>query len=250
MPIPEGPPLTVVDQVRRLRVPGKRADAAQAGLREQRIVRQAVVLEQRLQYAGSAAKPKAIDGQHRDFGINLEPCIARGRMSARHGFAHDHPQCVERRYVVAAGEQKLVAERMLRAAVVVAQAAVFGAGQVQGDVVGRVRRAARRSARSAGSCRATSRSWPSRSPRPRSVGGRSREHRPAFSLASPRLPAVRTRTDPLAPMELLSPNGTGARRLSPRHICDEGNAVDATASIQRTARLRVCHPPVGDAASR
>ena len=72
-------------------------------------------------------------------GSTWNPRIAGGSMATRHGLAHDHPQCVERGYVVAAGEQELVAERMLRATVVVAQAPVFGAREVQGDVVGRVR---------------------------------------------------------------------------------------------------------------
>ena len=135
---PRGPAVDVVDQVGRLRVSGKRTDAALPGLCEEWIVRQAVVLEQRLQNARTAAKAEAVDGQHRDLRIDVEPRIAGGRMPARHGLAHDHPQCVERGYVVAAGEQQLVAEGMLRTPVVVAQAAVLGACQVQGDVVGRI----------------------------------------------------------------------------------------------------------------
>ena len=39
---------------------------------------------------------------------------------------------------MAAGEHELVAEGMLGAAIVVAQAAEFGSGEVRGDVEGRV----------------------------------------------------------------------------------------------------------------
>ena len=76
------------------------------------------------------------------FGIDVEPLVAGGGVPARHRFAHDHPQRIQRRDVVAAGQEQLVAERVFRPPVVVAQAAVLGARQMQADVVGRVRQGA------------------------------------------------------------------------------------------------------------
>ena len=132
------PAVHVVDEVRRLGVAGERPDAAQPRLGEERIVRETVVFEQRLQCASAAPEAQRVDGQHGDFGIDVEALLASGRMTPRHRFAHDHPQRVQRRDVVPAGQKQLVAERMLRRPVVVAQAAVLRPRQVQRDVVGRV----------------------------------------------------------------------------------------------------------------
>ena len=117
---------------------GKRADAAQSGLLEQRVVGKAQVFEKASQCARAAPETQAVDGEHGDFGVDVEARSPRRGMAARHGFAHDHPQRVKRRNVVAAGQQQLVAERVLGPPVVVAQAAVLRPGQVQSDVVGRI----------------------------------------------------------------------------------------------------------------
>jgi hypothetical protein len=64
--------------------------------------------------------------------------FAGGLEAALKRLAHDHSEGVAGRDVVAAGEHELVAEGMLRTAIVVAEAAEFGSGEMRGDIEGRV----------------------------------------------------------------------------------------------------------------
>ena len=111
------------------------ADAAQPGLREQRVVGQAVIGEQGGQGAGPAPEPETVDRQQSQLRIRVVAVIAGGGAAARQRFAHDHPQRVGGGDVVAAGEQEAVRERVLGVTVVVAQPTGVGARQVECDVV-------------------------------------------------------------------------------------------------------------------
>ena len=111
------------------------ADAAQLGLREQRVVGQAVIGEQGGQGAGPAPEPETVDRQQPQLRIRVVAVIAGGGAAARQRFAHDHPQRVGGGNVVPAGEQEAVRERVLGPAVVVAQPTGVGARQVERDVV-------------------------------------------------------------------------------------------------------------------
>ena len=99
------PAVHVVDEVGGFRMSRQGADAAQLGLREQRIVLQAGVLQQRGQGAGAAPKAKAVYGQHGDARVHAKALVAGGRVPPRHRLAHDHPQRVERWDVVPSGQQ-------------------------------------------------------------------------------------------------------------------------------------------------
>ena len=134
-----GAAVDVVDEIGGLGMAGQRADAAQPGLGEQRVAGEAGVGQQGPQRPRPAAEAQAVDGQHRDVRVDPVAVVAGRGVASGHRLAHDDPQGVQGRDVVAAGQQQLVAERVLRAAVVVAQAAVLRPRQVQGDVVRRVR---------------------------------------------------------------------------------------------------------------
>ena len=95
----------VVDQIGGLGMASQRAYAPQLRLREQGIVDQAVVLEQAREHAGTAPEAEAVDGQEGDLGVDMVAGIPGRCVATGHGFAHDHPKRVERRDVVAAGEQ-------------------------------------------------------------------------------------------------------------------------------------------------
>ena len=142
----------VVGDVDALGVAGQRLDAAQLGLREERMAGEPLVLEQRRQRAGAAAKAQRVNRQHRDVRIHVIARVAGGRMAARHRLAHDHPQRVARRDAVPAGQHELVAEGVLGPPVVEPQAAQVGPGQVRGRRCRACRRAGRRSVRSVRSC--------------------------------------------------------------------------------------------------
>ena len=132
---------TAVDVVRgvdRLGVARQRTDAPDLRLREQRVVSEAVLLEQRFERAGPAAESQRVDRQDRDVGVAGETFVAGRRMLAPQRFVQDHPQRVAGRNTVTAREHELVRERELGFAQVVAQPSQVGPGQVTGDVVGRI----------------------------------------------------------------------------------------------------------------
>ena len=68
----------VVGDVDALRVAGERLDAARLGLREQRMVGQPLVLQQRLQRAGAAAEAERVDRQDRHLRIDVVAPVAGG----------------------------------------------------------------------------------------------------------------------------------------------------------------------------
>ena len=128
----------VIRQVRRLRVTRQRADPANLRLREQRVIGQPVVLQQRVQRLATAPEPQRVDRQHPDVRVHGVLRVARRRVLPRHRLAHDHPQRVRRRDVVPARQHEAVAIRMLRPSVVVSQRPVLRAAQVQRHVVRRI----------------------------------------------------------------------------------------------------------------
>ena len=79
MPMPDGPPLTSLVTSMRLDVAGQRADAAALGLREQRMIGEPLILQQRLQRAGAAAEAQRVDRQHRDRRLDVVAAVA-GRL--------------------------------------------------------------------------------------------------------------------------------------------------------------------------
>ena len=90
------------------------------------------------QGSGAAAKTQRIDAQNGILRVHIVARIARARMLARHGLAHDHPQRIRGGDIMPACEHELVAERMLGLAVVVAQSAQLRPGQMHGNVERRV----------------------------------------------------------------------------------------------------------------
>ena len=128
----------VVGHVGGLGVSGEGANAAQSGLREERVIVEAVVLQEGCQGAGAASKAEGVNGQNGVVRIDLVAGVAGSSMLAAERLAHDHPQGVGGGDVVPAGEHELVAERVLGAAVIVPQAAQVRPGKVQRDVVRRV----------------------------------------------------------------------------------------------------------------
>ena len=133
-----GAAIDVVGDVDGFRVAGEGFDAAQFGLGEERMVGESLGFEESFQSAGAAAESEGVDGQHGVVRIGLVALVAGGFEAALQRLAHDHPQGVAGGDVVAAGEHELVAEGMLGAAIVVAQATELGSGEVRGDVEGRV----------------------------------------------------------------------------------------------------------------
>ena len=120
--------------------PGERVNAAPAflRLREERVVGEPLILQQRLQRAGAAAEAERVDREEAVLRRDVVLLVA-GRLELPvQRLAHDHPEGVARRRAMAGGEHELVAVGMLRPAVVVAQAAELRPGQVHRDVVRRI----------------------------------------------------------------------------------------------------------------
>ena len=133
-----GSAVHVVGEVGAFGVAGERADTAALGFGEQRMIGQTIFLQDRRQRARAAAETQRVDAEHRDVRIDVIALVAGGLVFARQRFAHDHPQRVAGGDAVAAGQHELVAVGMLGTAIVVAQAAEVGTGEMHGDVVGRV----------------------------------------------------------------------------------------------------------------
>ena len=129
----------VIGDVGGFRMAGQRLNAARFGLREQRMIRQSIVLEQSLHRARAAAESERIDRQNRDVRIGEIALVARRFELARQSLAHDHPQRVTGGDAVPAGEHELVAIGMLGTAIIVAQAAQLRPGQMDRHVVRRIR---------------------------------------------------------------------------------------------------------------
>ncbi len=120
-----GAAVDVVGDVGRFDVAGERADSAALGLGEQRMIGEAVVLEQRREGAGAAPEAERVDRQHRELGVDVIAAIARGFVLPIERLAHDHPQRVAGRGAVARGQHELVAIRMLGTPIVEVQAAAL-----------------------------------------------------------------------------------------------------------------------------
>ncbi len=133
-----GSAVDVVGEVGAFGVTGQRADAASLGFGEERMIGQAVFLQDCRQCARAAAKAERIDAEHGDVRIDVIALVAGGFVLARQSLAHDHPERVAGGDAVAARQHELVAVGMLGTAIVVAQSAEVGTGQMHGDVVGRV----------------------------------------------------------------------------------------------------------------
>ena len=116
----------VVGDVDALRVAGERLDAAMARLREQRMVGEPLVLQQRLHRAGAAAEAERVDRQNRHLGVGVVAPVARERELPLQRLPHDHPQRVAGGNAVPAGQHELVAVGMLRPPVVEPQPARSG----------------------------------------------------------------------------------------------------------------------------
>ena len=142
-----GSTVHVVGEVGGFRVARERADAALFRLREERMIGEADVLQQRGQRARAAAESKRVDGQHGGVRIDVVAAVARLFEPARQRLPEDHPQGVARRNAVARGHHESVAVGMLGTPVIVAQPAEVRPGEVQRDIVRRVRQ---RSAEMAG----------------------------------------------------------------------------------------------------
>ena len=142
----------VIGDVDAFGMAGQRLDAARLGLGEQRMVGQTVVLQQGLQRARAAAESERIDRQHGDLGIDVIALVAGQLELALQRLAQDHPQRVAGRHAVARRQHELVAEGMLGAAIVVAQAAELRPGQMRPPHCRACRPAARRNGRSAHNC--------------------------------------------------------------------------------------------------
>ena len=134
-----GTPVDVVCQVGRFGVARERAYAADLRLRHSRMVGEVVVLQQRIKRPPAAPKAERVYGQHALLVIHRVARIARLGVLARERLAHNHPQRIGNRRVVAARQHKPVRVRVLGAAVVVAQPAQLAARQVRCDRVRRVR---------------------------------------------------------------------------------------------------------------
>ena len=133
------PAVDVVRHVRRLDVPGQRADAAPLGLGEQGMVGEPLVREQGLERAGAPPEAERVDRQHRRVGRHVIAPIARRLVPPVHRLAHDHPEGVAGRGAVAGRQHELVGVGVLRSPVVEAQAARGRTRQMGGHVEGRVR---------------------------------------------------------------------------------------------------------------
>ena len=128
----------VVGHVGGLGVSGEGANAAQSGLREERVAVEVIVLQESCQGAGTAPEPEGVNRQDCVVRVHAVAGVAGSSVPAAERLAHDHPQGVGGGDVVPAGEHELVAERVLGAAVIVPQAAQIRPGKVQRDVVRRV----------------------------------------------------------------------------------------------------------------
>ena len=73
----------VVGDVDALGVAGQRLDAARLRLGEQRMVGEAVLLQQRLHRAGAAAEAERVDRQDRDLGVGVVAPVAGGVVNFR-----------------------------------------------------------------------------------------------------------------------------------------------------------------------
>jgi hypothetical protein len=128
----------VVGDVDALRVAGERLDAARFRLREQRVVGEPMVLQQRLHRAGAAAETERVDRKNRHLGVGVVAPIAGRAELPFQRLTHDHPQRITGRDAVPAGQHELVAVGMLGTPVVEPQSAPLRPGQVRRHVVGRV----------------------------------------------------------------------------------------------------------------
>src|SRR5689334_18109919 len=102
---------------------GECLDAASFGLGEERHFFKAVFLQDGLHGSRAATKSKSVDWQDGDFGIHIIAVVAGELVLALHGLTENHPQRVASGNTMAAGQHELVAEGMLGAANVPAQAA-------------------------------------------------------------------------------------------------------------------------------
>jgi len=116
----------IIGYVYAFRVSREGFDAARFGLREERHVLQTVFLQDGLHGLRAAAESYGVDGQDSDFGIHIIALVAGELVLAFHGLTENHPQRVACGNTVAAGQHEFVAEGMLRAANVPAQAAERG----------------------------------------------------------------------------------------------------------------------------
>ena len=128
----------VVGDVGGFDVPGEGADATSLGLRKQRMIRQALIREERLQRPGAAAESQRIDRQHRDVRRDVVAAVTRRLILAVEGLAQDHPQRVACGGAVARRQHELVAIRMLRAPVIVTESAQVGPRKMRGDIERRI----------------------------------------------------------------------------------------------------------------
>ena len=128
----------VVGHVGTLGVPHQGPDTAQLCLLEQRVVGEAVVLEQRGHGRCVAPKSQGVDGQNRDVGVAGVPVVPGVGVPPSHRLVQDHPQRVARRDAVSARQHELVAEGVLGRPDVVGEPAGVGAPEVQRHVVRRV----------------------------------------------------------------------------------------------------------------
>src|SRR6185295_2094683 len=127
-----------ISDVDALRVTSERLNSAGFGLGEQRHIFQTVFLQDGLHGRRAAAESKGVDGQDGYFGIHMVALVTGEFILALHGLAEDHPKRVASRNTVASGQHELVAEGMLRAANIPAQAAERWTGKMDGHIVRRI----------------------------------------------------------------------------------------------------------------
>ena len=118
-----GTAIHVVGHIGSLGVSRQCADAADLRLGHEGMVLQVVVPKEGFQGPLPAAEPEAVDGQEGDVGVDVVAVVAGEGVAAGHGLAHDEPEGIGNRCVVAAGQHELVGVGVLGPAVVVAQAA-------------------------------------------------------------------------------------------------------------------------------
>ncbi len=104
----------------------QRPDAASPGLCKQRVIGQVVVGQERSERARPAAEAQSVDRQHRYVGGDVVAVLAGSLVLPVQGLAHDDPERVAGWRRVAGRQHELVAEGMLRPAVVVAESAPLG----------------------------------------------------------------------------------------------------------------------------
>ncbi len=89
-----------------------------------------VVGEEGLHGSCAAAETKGINGKEGDFRIDVIPLVARRCEFVFEGLTHDHPERITGWRAMAARKHELIAPGVFGVAIVVAEAAEFGADQV------------------------------------------------------------------------------------------------------------------------